>query len=114
MKQLRVSSKSNSASVAGAIVAVVREEGGVELQTIGAGALNQAVKAVAIARWFEEPGGMELICIPEFTMVDIDGEEWTAIKMVVKAKESERMEETNEKTNDSGCIDHSADQVGLQ
>ena len=61
---LKVSSKSNPNSVAGALAGVLRERGVAELQAIGAGALNQAVKAVAIARGFVAPSGVDLVCIP--------------------------------------------------
>lgn len=81
---LKVSAKSNPNSVAGALAGVLRERGGAEIQTIGAGALNQAVKAVAIARGFVAPGGIDLICIPAFTDIQIDGEERTAIKLIVE------------------------------
>lgn len=81
MSMLRVSSGSNPNSVAGAIASVVREAGQAEVQVIGAGALNQAIKAVAIARGFLSPAGIDLICIPAFTEVDIDGEMRTAIRL---------------------------------
>jgi len=80
---LKVSSKSNPNSVAGALAGVLREKGMAELQAIGAGALNQAVKAVAIARGFVAPSGIDLVCIPAFTDIVIDGEERTAIKLIV-------------------------------
>ena len=66
MEVLRVSTKSNPNAVAGALAGVIREKGTAELQTIGAGALNQAVKAIAIARGFLAPSGMDLICRPAF------------------------------------------------
>ncbi len=64
----------------------MREKGTVEIQAIGAGALNQAVKAIAIARGFVAPSGIELICIPAFTDVEIDGQEKTAIKLIVEPR----------------------------
>src|SRR5690554_7265134 len=67
MEILKVSAKSNPNSVAGALAGVLRERGAAEIQAIGAGALNQAVKAVAIARGFVAPSGIDLICIPAFT-----------------------------------------------
>lgn len=66
MEILRVSTKSNPNSVAGALAGVLREEGSAELQAVGAGALNQAVKAVAIARGFVAPSGIDLVCVPSF------------------------------------------------
>jgi stage V sporulation protein S len=65
---------------------VIRERGGAEIQTIGAGALNQAVKAVAIARGFVAPSVLDLICIPAFTDVQIEGEERTAMKLIVQPR----------------------------
>ncbi len=83
MQVLKVSSKSNPNSVAGALAGTIRENGKAEMQTIGAGALNQAVKALAIARGFVAPAGIDLVCIPSFTSVEINGEERTAIKFLV-------------------------------
>ena len=84
MTTLKVSSQSNPNKVAGALAGTIREEGRAELQTIGAGSLNQAIKALAIARGFVAPGGIDLICIPAFLDIEIDGEERTAIKLVVE------------------------------
>ncbi len=86
MSLLKVSSKSNPNSVAGAIAGVVREKGVAEVQSIGAGALNQAIKAVAIARGFLAPLGIELVCIPAFSEINVSGEERTAIKLIVEPK----------------------------
>lgn len=86
MEMLKVSSKSNPNSVAGAIANIFREKGSVEMQAVGAGAINQAVKAVAIARGFVAPTGKDLICIPAFQDISIDGEERTAIKLIIEAK----------------------------
>lgn len=86
MDVLRISAKSNPNSIAGALAGVIRERGTAEMQAVGAGALNQAVKAVAIARGFVAPSGMELICIPAFTDIMIDGEERTAIKLIVEPR----------------------------
>ncbi|MCX7842432.1 MAG: stage V sporulation protein S [Clostridia bacterium] len=86
MDVLKVSAKSNPNSIAGALAGVIREKGSAEIQAIGAGALNQAVKAVAIARGFVAPSGLELICIPAFTDVLIEGEDRTAIKLIVEPR----------------------------
>jgi len=86
MEILKVSSKSNPNSVAGAIANVFRENGNVEIQAVGAGALNQAIKAIAIARGFVAPTGVNLICIPAFQDITIDNEERTAIKIIIEAK----------------------------
>ncbi|MBQ2407928.1 MAG: stage V sporulation protein S [Bacilli bacterium] len=85
METLKVSSKSNPNSVAGAIANVMREKREVEIQAIGAGALNQAIKSVAIARGFVAPSGKNLVCVPAFTDIVIDGEERTAIKLIIEA-----------------------------
>ena len=86
MEVLKVSAKSNPNSVAGALAGVLRERGGAEIQAIGAGAINQAVKAVAVARGFVAPSGVDLICIPAFTDIIIDGQPRTAIKLIVESK----------------------------
>lgn len=86
METLKVSSKSNPNSVAGALVAVIRDKGYAEMQAVGAGALNQAVKAVAIARGFVAPSGTDLICSPAFTDIIIAGEDRTAIKLLVEKR----------------------------
>ena len=85
MEILKVSSKSNANSVAGVLANVFRDKDIVEIQAVGAGALNQAIKAIAIARGFVAPSGKNLVCIPAFTDIQIDGEERTAIKLIVEA-----------------------------
>ncbi len=86
MEVLKVSAKSSPNSVAGALAGVLREKGVAEIQAIGAGAINQAVKAVAIARGFVAPSGVDLVCIPAFTDIIIEGEEKTAIKLIVQPR----------------------------
>lgn len=86
METLKVSSKSNPNSVAGALANAFRSSGKVEIQAVGAGALNQAVKAIAIARGFLAPSGKNIVCIPAFADVSIEGEERTAIKLIIEAK----------------------------
>ena len=88
METIKVSSKSNPNSVAGALANVFREKGIVEVQAIGAGALNQAIKGVAIARGFVAPSGKNLVCTPAFIDISIDGEERTALKLIVEAKQA--------------------------
>jgi len=83
---LKVSAKSNPNSVAGALAGVLREKGCAEMQAIGAGAINQAIKAVAIARGFVAPSGMDLICVPAFHEILIDGQERTAIRLIVEPR----------------------------
>ena len=84
MEILKVSSRSNPNSVAGAMAGVVRQSGAVEVQVVGAGALNQAVKAIAIARGYLTPSNVDLICIPTFADIEIDGESRTAIRLSVE------------------------------
>lgn len=86
MEILKVSSKSNPNKVAGAIANVFRTSGEVEIQIVGAGSLNQAIKSIAIARGFVAPSGKNLVCIPAFADITIDGAEKTAIKLIVEAR----------------------------
>ena len=86
MDVLKVSSKSNPNSVAGALAGVLRERGVAEIQAIGAGALNQAIKSIAIARGFVAPSGMDLVCIPAFTDIEIEGDKKTAIKLIIEPR----------------------------
>ncbi|MGN1318745.1 MAG: stage V sporulation protein S, partial [Lachnospirales bacterium] len=74
METLKVSSSSQPKSVAGAIAAILRNNETAEVFTIGAGAVNQAVKSVAIARGYVAPNGIELVCVPAFAQAEIDGE----------------------------------------
>lgn len=80
---LKVSAKSSPNAVAGAIAGILREQGHVDVQVIGAGALNQAVKAIAIARSFVADDGIDPVCIPAFRDIDIGGESRTAICLTV-------------------------------
>lgn len=86
MEVLKVSSSSEPKSVAGALAAVLREKSKAEIQAIGAGAVNQAIKAIAIARGFVAPNGIDLVTIPAFTEIMIDDEERTAIKFIVESR----------------------------
>ena len=86
MEVLKVSANSQPKSVAGAIAAVLREKGAVEVQAVGAGAVNQSVKAVAIARGYVAPNGIDLVCIPAFAKIEIDGEERTAIRFQIESR----------------------------
>ena len=83
---LKVSAKSAPNSVAGAIAGVIREQGSVEVQSVGAGAANQALNAVAIARGYLAPTGVDLVCVPAFANVMIAGEERTAIKLIIEPR----------------------------
>jgi len=83
---LKVSAQSNPNSVAGALAGVMREKPNCELQAIGAGATNQAIKAIAIARSYLQTADIDLVCIPEFTDVEIDGNVRTAIRLLVERR----------------------------
>lgn len=84
MDYLKVSSKSSPASVAGAIAGMVKDGHPVVIQAVGAGAVNQSIKAVAIARGFLVPSGVDLWCSPSFQDIQIDGESRTAIRLSVR------------------------------
>lgn len=86
MEVLKVSANSQPKSVAGAIAAVLREKGAVEVQCVGAGAVNQSVKAIAIARGYVAPNGIDLVCVPAFAKIEIDNEERTAIKFQLESR----------------------------
>ena len=86
MQVLKVAARSRSTSVAGAIAGVVREKGRAEVQAIGAGAVNQAAKAVAIARGYLAQDGIDVICIPVFTEVMIADQERTALRFIVEPR----------------------------
>jgi stage V sporulation protein S len=83
MNLVKVAAHSRSTSVAGAIAGIIRERGRVDVQAIGAGAVNQAIKAIAIARGYLEPDGIEIVCIPSFFEVEIDGIGRTALRLTV-------------------------------
>jgi stage V sporulation protein S len=86
MEVLKVSATSKPVAVAGAIAGVVRTDGKVEVQAIGAGAINQAIKGIAIARGYVAPGGIELVCVPSFIDISIDGEDRTGIRLLVETR----------------------------
>ncbi len=91
MEVLKVSARSSPNAVAGAIAGILREQGGVCLQVIGAGALNQAVKAIAIANAFVEEDGLDPVCVPSFHDIDIEGESRTAIRLTVEDRSGARV-----------------------
>lgn len=84
---LKVSSKSSPASIAGAIAGMIKDGVPVEIQAVGAGAVNQAVKAIAISRGFLSPVGIEIACIPSFADIVIDGEYRTAIRFAIESRQ---------------------------
>lgn len=83
---LKVSAKSNPNSVAGALAAVLRERESAEMQAVGAGAINQAVKAIAIARSYLRPSEIDLVCVPSFIDVEIEGNERTGISLAIERR----------------------------
>ncbi|NLD74725.1 MAG: stage V sporulation protein S [Chloroflexi bacterium] len=87
MQTLRVASSSNTTSVAGAIAWSVRDNGYAEIEAIGAGAVNQATKAVAVARGYLALEGVDIVLVPAFTTVTIADEERTAIKFLVEPRQ---------------------------
>ena len=86
MRVLKVSSTTKPNSIAGAIAGIIREEGKVQIQTIGAAALNQTIKGIAIARGYIAPTGHELICTPFFNDIEVNGEIRTAIVLTVETR----------------------------
>ena len=84
---LKVSTRSRPSAVAGAIAGVIRESGVAEVQSIGAGATNQAIKAIAIARSYLNEEGLDIVCAPSFIDVAIDEEERTAIRMLIQRRD---------------------------
>ncbi|MGE5397818.1 MAG: stage V sporulation protein S [Chitinophagales bacterium] len=86
MEVLKVSANSSPKSVAGALSAVLRDNGKAEIQAVGAGAINQTVKAIAITRGFMAPNGVDLVTVPSFVEISIDGEDRTAIKFLVEPR----------------------------
>lgn len=84
MEIIKVSSKSPPHAVAGAIANVVRENNRAEIQAVGAGATNQAVKSIAIARGYLAPSGVDIVCIPGFANVEVAGESRTAIRLIIR------------------------------
>lgn len=108
---LKVSSRSSPNSVAGALAGVIRQDGVAQIQVIGAGALNQAIKAIAIARGYVAPSGIDLVCVPTFADVEIDGEGRTAIRLSVENRDphADLDFETDEIDLDDEADDDSAD-----
>jgi len=88
MDVIKVKANSRTAAVAGAIAGVVRQAGRVEVQSIGAGATNQAVKAVAIARGYLISSGIDIFFVPAFIDIIINQEERTAIKLIIETRTS--------------------------
>jgi stage V sporulation protein S len=102
MNIIKVASNSRSTAVAGAIAGVMREQDSVDVQAIGAGAVNQAVKAVAIARGYLELDGIDIVCVPAFVEVLIEGQERTAVRLHVERRGSEGTPPTSELEQEPG------------
>ena len=86
MEMIKVSANSRTAAVAGAIAGVIREHKRAEVQAIGAGAVNQAIKAAALATSYLKNDGIAIVCIPEFVDVEIEDKVRTAIKLVIEPR----------------------------
>ncbi len=84
---LKVSARSNPNAVAGALAAVIRERDNAEIQAVGAGAINQAIKAVAIARSYLKGSEIDVICVPSFITVEISENERTGISLAIERRE---------------------------
>jgi Uncharacterized protein conserved in bacteria len=84
MEIIKVSSKSSPHAVAGAIANIIRDQSSAEIQSVGAGATNQAIKSIAIARGYLAPSGLDIVCVPGFANVEVGGEQRTAIRLIVK------------------------------
>jgi len=95
MNIIKVAANSRTAAVAGAIAGVMREKRFAEVQSIGAGAINQAIKAVILAKGYLVNDGIDIVCVPEFVDVDIDGKVRTAIRITVRC-EGEALSEPEE------------------
>jgi len=91
LETLKVSTKSNPNSVAGAIAGAIRTSGAVVIQVVGAGALNQATKATVIARGILSTGGLDIVCVPSFADIQIDGEQRTALRLLVEDRDHREM-----------------------
>jgi len=104
MNIIKVSANSRTAAVAGAIAGVMREQHFVEVQSIGAGAINQAVKAVILAKGYLLNDDIDIVCVPEFVDVDIDGKVRTAIRLTVfpKGEEPVKPDEAPEESDFEG------------
>ncbi len=105
MEPLKVSAHSNPGSVAGAMAGVIRQTGSVVVQVVGAGAVNQAIKAVAIARGFVSSSGVDLVCTPSFVDVEIDGEHRTAIRLCIESRRQETIARSALPTTPPSAVD---------
>ena len=83
---LKVAATSKPVLVAGAIAGVIRTQSRVEIHTIGAASVNQAIKAIAISRGYVAPAGLDLVCIPSFIDLSLDGQERSGIRLLVEVR----------------------------
>lgn len=104
MDFLKVSSKSSPASVAGAVAGLIKDGNPVRIQSIGAGAVNQAIKAIAIARGYLAPSGIDLYCVPSFVELEINGQARTGIRFAVHPHYSDEPIEVEESAEFSGEV----------
>ena len=86
IEQIKVASSSSPTSVAGAISSIIRNQDFLDVDTVGAGSLNQAIKAIAIARGFLVPSGIDLVILPSFKEIEIEGKEKTAVRLHIEKK----------------------------
>ena len=95
MELIKVAATSRTSAVAGAIAGVIRERHRVEVQAIGAGAVNQALKAMILAIHYLREDGIYVAFVPEFADVIIEGNERTAIKFVIEPQAGSKFSSTN-------------------
>ena len=108
MDIIKVSARSRTSAVAGAIAGVFREHGRAEVQAIGAGAVNQSVKALVLAiSYLKERDGINVACVPEFVDVEIEDSVRTAIKLVVEDRKEWANMEDDEIAEDAALVDTS-------
>ncbi len=86
IEQMKVASSSSPTSVAGAISSIIRNQDFLDVDTVGAGSLNQAIKAIAIARGYLVPSGIDLVVLPSFKEIEIEGKEKTAVRLRIEKK----------------------------
>jgi len=107
MNIIKVSANSRTAAVAGAIAGVMREHRYAEVQSIGAGAVNQAIKAIILAKGYLVNDEIDIICVPEFVDVDIDGKVRTAIKLIItpRGEDTAPPQETPKETQEEETVE---------
>ena len=86
IEQMKVASSSSPTSVAGAISSIIRNQDYLDVDTVGAGSLNQAIKAIAIARGYLVPSGIDLVILPSFKEIEIEGKEKTAVRIRIEKR----------------------------